>query len=142
MYHVRIKIVLLMLCCVLLMQCRTEVPLTEKELHTQVITSGTWILDHLTIDELEQNMFFKGMTLQFTDTSFTSVNGFPIWPQSSAWSFMDEAAKRIVRDGNVQFQIIEITDTKLVLRQQWERATFTAASNSSIMGNYIFTFKK
>ena len=126
----------------LLMHCRTEQPVTEKELHQQLITSGTWRLEHLTIDEVEQNVLFAGMTLHFTDTSFTSSNGFPIWPPSGAWSFSDEAGSKIVRDGNVQISIIEMTDSKLVLSTQWEKSTFSSGRNGSIIGNYIFTFTK
>lgn len=140
----KIKILLfLILCSALLTCCKKEEPLTAKEERQQLITSAKeWTLQSLTIDGADKTSLYAGLTLHFTDTGFTAQNGLPIWPVSSSWSFTDETGTTITRDGDVQLSIIEITETKLVIRLQWQNSTFAPGRVRSLKGEHIFTFVK
>src|SRR5882672_8968853 len=52
-----------------------------------LMKSGTWKLQTLTVDGVDQSASFPNMTLTFTDAGFTSTNGKDVWPAAGTWSF-------------------------------------------------------
>lgn len=112
---------------------------TEAEKTTKLLTASTWKLQSLTIDGVSDNNFFKGLTISFTETGYTTTNGDPIWPASGTWSYTDGAttARKIKRNDNVEVVIDEISPTGLTLSIQWDKTTTDGRTNS-IAGKHIF----
>lgn len=112
---------------------------TEAEKTTKLLTASTWKLQSLTIDGVSDSKFFKGLTLTFTETGYTSTNGDPIWPATGTWEFTDGAttARKIKRNDNVEVTIDEITATGVTFSIQWNKTT-TEGRASSIAGKHIF----
>jgi len=112
---------------------------TEAEKTTKLLTAATWKLQSLTIDGVSDNNFFKGLTITFSATGYTTTNGDPIWPASGTWDYADgpTSARKIKRNDNVEVTIDEITASNLTLSLQWDKTT-TGGRTSSIPGKHIF----
>jgi hypothetical protein len=112
---------------------------TEAEKTTKLLTAATWKLQSLTIDGVSDSNFFKGLTISFTETGFSTTNGDPIWPATGTWSYTDgtTTARKIKRNDNVEVAIDEITATGLTLSIQWDKTT-TGGRTNSIAGKHIF----
>jgi hypothetical protein len=112
---------------------------TEAEKTTKLLTAATWKLQSLTIDGVSDDKFFKGLTITFSATGYTTTNGDPIWPASGTWDYSDgpTSARKIKRNDNVEVTIDEITASNLTLSLQWDKTT-TGGRTSSIPGKHIF----
>lgn len=107
---------------------------------TKLLTSVTWEIQRVTADGVDVTGSYANLTVQFTDASFTSTNGEPVWPASGTWTFADNTAKVIVRDEDVAMTIETITNTELVLTLPWDHSTFGPGRARSVEGNYRFEF--
>ena len=85
----------------------------EEDVTLKQLTAGTWQMSSVTVDGVNQNALFTGLTLTFTATGYTAVNGDPVWPASGTWSFADADKKTIVRNDGVTVNLESISDNSL-----------------------------
>jgi len=122
--------------------CAEDKPLLATESITNKLIAHTWKINRVSIAEVDQTALFQGMTLVFTASSFTSVNGGVVWPGSGTWKYTDETGKAIKRGDDVVVNLVEVSDAKLQVTLTWSKNTFAPGRISSIRGLHVFEFTK
>lgn len=133
----------ILLLLILIVACKgtgTE-PSPSDEMKS-ILTSGTWNLQSVTVDNVDKTSTYAGLKLNFTATSFTSTNGHVVWPASGTWQFSGDSGKTIVRDDQTQVAIGDASSAKLVMSLTWNKTTLGSGRAESIKGNHVFTFTK
>jgi PBP1b-binding outer membrane lipoprotein LpoB len=125
-----------------LVGCGSYPAASASEITTSQLTSSGWKISSVQVDATDQTALFTNMTLSFTATNYTTTKGGVVWPASGTWSFVDNTAKKIKRNDNLEVTITEITDTTLKLSLTWATGTFGSGRTSSVAGNHIFSFVK
>jgi hypothetical protein len=115
---------------------------SQQELVTQKLTASPWVLQSVTVDGFDQTGTYSGMTLSFTSTGFTSVNGRGVWPDTGSWTWRNEEATSFSRNDGVIVSIQDISNTSLRIEMDWDETTFIRARTSSIGGKHVFVFGK
>jgi hypothetical protein len=130
--------------CLLLMlaSCGDDAAQSEADRVKDILKSGTWKVQTVSVDNTDQTLLYKNLTLTFTDANYTSTNGANVWPASGGWSFTDDTAKTILRSDGVSMYVGEANPTKLVLSFQWNNTTIGSGRGESIAGPHVFTFSK
>lgn len=144
-FSLRLAITCLLALVALLSSCKKNDPapsLTALEINSSLITSGSWKIQNVTIDGVDQSTLFTGLTLSFTSSTFTTSNGNQVWPASGTWSFINAEATKVLRSDNIEVTLGEISETKLVLSLPWNKTTFTGGRGSSLKGTHTFAFSK
>jgi hypothetical protein len=126
---------------VFLSGCKKDEP-TASEVTTNKLTSATWKIGSVTVNNTDQTPLFTNMTLKFTDTNYTTTNGGIVWPMSGTWTFVDDTAKEIKRNDDLEITIVEATDASLKLSLTWDTGTFGPGRVSSVVGVHVFSFGK
>jgi hypothetical protein len=114
---------------------------SETEVVKEKLTSSTWTLQNVTVDGVDQTAVYQGLTINFTETTYTTTKGGLVWPASGTWSFTDDTATTIKRDDGIEVGV-EVTDTSLKLTLTWAKATFGTGRVASVKGLHVFTFRK
>lgn len=120
--------------------CKDEVPETDRV--KGILKASTWTMQTVVVDAVDQSTVYKGLTLNFTDTGYSSTNGGIVWPASGTWVFADASAKTITRNDNLAITITEVTDAKLILSLTWAKTTLAGGRIESVKGLNVFTFTK
>ena len=120
--------------------CKDEVPETDRV--KGILKASTWTMQTVVVDAVDQSTVYKGLTLNFTDTGYSSTNGGVVWPASGTWVFADASAKTITRNDNLAITITEVTDAKLILSLTWAKTTLAGGRVESVKGLNVFTFIK
>lgn len=107
-----------------------------------ILTSGTWNLQNVLVDGIDQSSVYTGLTLRFTDNNFTSTNGRVVWPPSGTWQLSDDTGKNLTRGDGLPISIEEATTSKLVLKFTWNQTTLGQGRVNSVKGVNVFTFGK
>lgn len=115
-------------------------PVTEEEKVRNMLMSGTWQIQDVTVDGVNKNSLFNGFTIKFNDATYTTTNGGPIWPASGTWHVSNPTT--IVHNGGDVISISSITETSLVLNLEWDQTTLGGGRVESVSGNHTFTFSK
>lgn len=115
---------------------------STKESAAKLLTSASWKVQSVTIDGIDKTSVFSGLILSFTTSSFTAINGDPVWPASGTWNFLDEEAKIIERNDGLEITVSEISENKLGLTLDWSKTTFETGRNLSMKGVHKFNFGK
>jgi hypothetical protein len=105
-----------------------------------LLKSGTWKLKSLTVDGVDQTASFPNMTLKFTDTNYSSVNGKDVWPASGTWSFTSDAATAFDRNDGTQVSIDAISATDMTLSLNWTTTKLGPGRMQRIQGKNVFKF--
>jgi hypothetical protein len=125
-----------------LASCGDDAAQSEADRVKDILKSGTWKVQTVSVDNTDQTLLYKNLTLTFTDANYTSTNGANVWPASGGWSFTDDTAKTILRSDGVSIAVGEATTTKLVLSFDWANTTIGPGRVESIKGAHVFTFGK
>jgi hypothetical protein len=108
-----------------------------------ILTSGSWQLQSVTVDNVDKTSTYAGLTLSFTATAFTATNGHAIWPASGSWQFSDDSGKNLLRGDQLPITIGDATTSaKLVLSLNWNKTTYGSGRVASVKGNHVFTLGK
>lgn len=107
-----------------------------------ILISGTWALQTVLVDGVDQSTVYTGLTVRFTETNYTSSNGRVVWPASGTWQFVDNTGKSMVRNDGLVIEIEESNNSKLVLKLIWDKTTLGAGRTTSVKGAHVFTFGK
>lgn len=127
---------------VALSACDPKKDPSPKEAALQRLISGPWVLNTLTIDNVDQTSQFSGLTLSFTATNYSTTNGkAPVWPSSGTWAFKDDTGKSIVRDGSLDVTVSELIQNTLEVTFTMS-TTYGGGRVSSLGGNYKCRFTK
>lgn len=133
----------LALCLVLMLaSCGDDAAQSETDRVKDILKNGTWKVQTVSVDNTDQTLLYKNLTLTFTDANYTTTNGANIWPASGGWSFTDDTAKTILRSDGVSMAVGEAITTKLVLSFNWATTTIGPGRAESIQGPHVFTFGK
>jgi hypothetical protein len=116
---------------------------TEAEKRTTILTTGgTWNLQSVTVNNVDQTEVYEGLTLSFSSSGYTATNGGTIWPTSGSWDFTNDAGTTISRSDDLEISVTEITQSKLVLGLSWSTTTLGPGRTNSLAGAHVFTFTR
>lgn len=115
---------------------------SETDRVEAALRSGTWKVETVSVDDVDQTALYEHLTLTFTKTAYTTTNGANVWPASGGWNFTDDSATTILRDDGVVITVAEATTTKLVLSFDWATTTIGPGRTASTEGEHVFTFRK
>ena len=107
-----------------------------------LLTSGSWKMKTVTVDGVNENDLFTNLSVTFTATEFTTLNGEPVWPASGTWTFSGGDQNLIVRNDGIEVSVEEISETELTLKLLWSKTTLGSGRVESIQGNHAFVFGK
>lgn len=132
------------LMCLLMAQgCKKkDDPIPETSRVRSLLKANTWKMQAVTVDGTDQTTLYAGLTLNFTDTNYTTVKGGGVWPSSGGWTFTDDSAKTIKRSDGLEINMLEVTATSLKLGLIWSQGTIGPGRVNSVSGNHQFTFTK
>lgn len=123
--------------------CKEETPFSDQEQVTALLVSATaWQDPIVTVDDVDQSALYKDFSITFTNTTYTSANGSPVWKSAGTWMFKDEAARVMILDGTREVEITSISNELLELSLQWEEDTFEPGRIRSLKGKNKFKLKK
>jgi hypothetical protein len=149
--HLPLPIVLfgaIILSLTLLSACsdNSAVPPSDEENLIQLITSGTWILESVTIDGVEEPNLFKGMTLNMTRSTYSVVNGGKIWDKTNSWYPHSSSGKQYIYFSNLTMafpvEIEHINQETLSFSFHWNTTSLAGGREKSLEGDHVFVFKK
>src|SRR6478736_5015726 len=75
---------------------------SETEVVKEKLTSSTWTIQNVTVDGVDQTSVYQGLTINFTETTYTTTKGGLVWPASGTWSFTDETATTFKREDGIE----------------------------------------
>ncbi len=102
--------------------------------------TGTWRLGTVFNDNNDITNQFQGFELTFeADKTFITQNGGNAWPASGRFDFLDDNANLIVRNDDVEVEIVEITNTSLQL--SFTQSTLNGRA-AGITGSFSFSLIK
>lgn len=122
--------------------CKKDDPQPETERIQQLLTSGTWQIESVLVSDTDQTASFAGLTLSFTTTTYTTTNGGVVWPTNGTWEFVDDTAKKILRDDDVEITLVEVSQTSLKLAFANPTTTIGSGRVASLAGEHEFLFTK
>jgi len=123
------------------MSCEEPVSVPETERVTNLLKGSSWKISSVQVDGTSSSLF-TGMTLSFSNTTYSSTNASPVWPASGGWSFKDDAATTIRRSDGVEVVIENISETALALNLTWAKQTLGSGRSKSISGKHRFSLTK
>ena len=136
------SVMLLIMATLLLQSCGSKDPApSAKDQVKAKLTSATWKLQSVTVDGTDKTSIYAGLTMKFSDATFTTTNGDPVWLPSDTWTFSSDDGKTITRGDGLPITV-EVTDTTLKLSLMWSKTTYDGGRVSSIKGQHVFTLTK
>ena len=114
-------------------------PATEAQRVTGLMKAGTWKIQNVTVDGVDQTALFKNFTISFGDTNFTTVNGTVVWPPSGTWKFVNDQATSFTRDDGLVVTIQSISSTSFIMSLVWTKTTLGPGRMESVKGTTVFT---
>jgi|GEM_PF-1289148 len=108
----------------------------------ELLSAAEWNISEVRIDN-DISTTYAGLTLSFGEGTYTATNGGGIFPSSGTWVFPSIDADKVTLDNEIEMDILEISETSLVLFLVWDKNTIgTGGRGESIIGNYVFSFTK
>ena len=132
---------LLLLSILICFSCsKSEDVSPEKKTSKLLVGDGnkTWKVQSVSVNGVSQTALFTGLTIKFSDTSYTTANGGVVWPSPGSWAFTDKDAEAFMRGDGISVEV-EVTETSLKLYMVWSKTTYGGRVNS-VAGQHIFTF--
>ena len=106
-----------------------------------LLKSGTWKVNAVTVDGTNQLSLFTGLTVTFSASSFSAVNGGVVWPSSGTWT-LNTAGTTISRGDGLSISIDNISETALTLSLFWDKTILDGGRSQALEGDHVFTFGK
>jgi len=120
---------------------KTDPKPKDTEIVKEKLTNTTWTLQNVTVDDIDQTAVYQGLTINFTETTYSTAKGGLVWPSSGTWSFTDETATTIKRDDGMEIKI-DVSEVSLKLTLTWAKTTLGTGRLESVKGLHVFTFSK
>ncbi|MEQ8925891.1 MAG: hypothetical protein RLO81_08765 [Fulvivirga sp.] len=116
---------------------------TEVDRVFGLLSSSGWSVSEVLVDDLDFSSTYSGLSINFQEGTYTSVNGGAIFGASGTWNFTSSSAEQILIDGETEIDILEISENSLVVGLTWNQNTLgTGGRTSSVSGNHVFTFTR
>lgn len=122
--------------------CKGDDPQPETQRVIKLLSSGTWQIDQVWVDETDQTSFFTGLTLSFTKDTYVTTNGKGVWPATGTWEFANDSADKIIRDDGIEVTVLEVTKTSLKLSLTNPTIVIGSAKANGLAGAHEFHFVK
>ena len=108
----------------------TPVDSTEVTRVFNLLSSSEWQVSEVLVDDLDLSSIYPGLSLTFDESSGT-------------WVFTSTSAEQILLDNEVEMDVLEISESSLVIGLVWTQNTLGLGGRSeSVSGNHVFTFTK
>ena len=121
----------------------TPVDSTEVTRVFNLLSSSEWQVSEVLVDDLDLSSIYPGLSLTFDEGTYTSENGGGIFESSGTWVFTSTSAEQILLDNEVEMDVLEISESSLVIGLVWTQNTLGLGGRSeSVSGNHVFTFTK
>lgn len=118
----------------------TPQPLSPQDQTKALLTDGTWKLQSESANGVDQTQLYKGLTVTFTSSGYTTTSSDVIWPVHGTWSF-DGKTTNIKRNDGIAVQI-DVSADRLVMTLVWNKTTLGSGKINSTSGQNIFTMVK
>jgi hypothetical protein len=123
--------------------CKKDNEPTVQERITSILTSAeAWQNPEVTVDGVDYSDLYKDFSIKFTNSTYTTTKGTPVWEDNGTWVFLNEAATFIKMDDLREVEINSITNDFLELSFQWDENTFEPGRSNSVKGKQKFKLKK
>jgi hypothetical protein len=150
-----LSVFVLLTVCITFVHCGGDDPKpdpepTQREKVTALLTAngGKWQPSGavgITVDGVDvTSELFENFSITFSETTFTTTGTSPVWLRSDTWTFKNDNADVIIRgqDGK-EVSILEISETQLKLKLEWDETTTTSGGRKkSLKGTHEFTLNK
>ena len=121
----------------------TPVDSTEVTRVFNLLSSSEWQVSEVLVDDLDLSSIYPGLSLTYDEGTYTSENGGRIIESSGTWVFTSTSAEQILLDNEVEMDVLEISESSLVIGLVWTQNTLGLGGRSeSVSGNHVFTFTK
>jgi hypothetical protein len=125
----------------LLVQCKPSPELSANERTQRLLVNKDWDMTIVTVDGIARSIY-PGLSLNFQQSVYTSVNGLDVFPASGTWRFSGSDGKLIIRDDGLEITIESIDDGQLILSFYWADSNFVGGRKSELAGSHRLTFRK
>ncbi|QSE97437.1 hypothetical protein [Fulvivirga lutea] len=116
---------------------------TEVERVFNLLSASGWNVSEVLVDDLDFSSTYAGLSLTFQEGTYNSVNGGAIFQSSGTWNFTSTSATQILLDGDLEMDVLEISENTLVVGLTWNQNTLgTGGRTASVSGNHVFTFTR
>lgn len=140
-FKANIALIFLLITCLYSSGCKKEDDPTPTELAFAKLKAKTWAVNTVTVDNTDHSDLFPGLSLTFSDKTFSASNGNLVWPATGTWEFNDAEGTSILRDDGLVITIVELTESSLVLALDWDTIVFEPGRSRSVAGRHVFRFK-
>lgn len=121
----------------------TPVDETEVARVFSLLSASPWNVSAVTVDDLDFSSTYSGLNLSFAEGTYTSSNGGGIFSSAGTWVFASSAAEQLILDGDLEVDVLEISETSLVIGLvSTETSLGTGGRSESVSGTHVFTFTK
>ena len=104
-------------------------PEDPKLVTTKILLQKIWLLKNVTIDGVQSDLY-SGLSIDFSENSFTSTKGGALWPSFGQWKFGDSEGKVIVRNDGLEISIESITSESFIISFLWTKTTLSGRGKS------------
>jgi hypothetical protein len=125
----------------MILTCCSKSTPSAEEVTIKKLTASTWMMKTVTVDNVDQTAVYKGLTIKFTSTGFSTTSGGIVWPSSGTWTFNSTDGTTIKRDDGIIVTVLA-SDSSLKLTLNWTKTTLGKGRVSSVSGKNEFTFGK
>ncbi|WP_420583421.1 hypothetical protein [Reichenbachiella sp.] len=121
----------------------TDEELSKEEITKQKLTESPWGDPVVLVDGVDESATYLDFSIDFSDGTYTSENGEPIWASSGTWEFKDNTGSVMILDGDLEVTVNAVDAESLELALQWEQTTFELEGRTrSIFGRHLFFMRK
>ena len=113
---------------------------SDSEVILKKLMAHPWQLSNALVDGTDKTSLYSGLSLTFTKTNITATDITPSWPTTGTWEFTDAKAKAIIRNDDLEIQLVEVSKDLLKISYTWNSTTFEPGRVKSVSGNHVLTF--
>lgn len=107
-----------------------------------LLIAGEWPVQSVQVNGVDRTSVYTGLSLRFTQSSYSTTQGRAVWPGSGTWQFTDDSATTLLRNDGLEVRIGSITHTRLELELTWTQQTLGHGRIASVAGRHVFVFVK
>ncbi len=102
-----------------------------------LLKTSAWKLKSVTVDGVAKDLY-SDLTITFSEGSFTSSGGEPVWTSTGTWTFTDDDATAFKRNDQTVVSISAVDANNLTLSMTWSQNTIGPGRASSVAGVHVF----
>jgi hypothetical protein len=113
---------------------------SASEVMLKKLMAHPWQLSSALVDGTDKTSVYSGLSLTFTKTNITATDITPSWPTTGTWEFTDGKAIAIIRNDDLEIQLVEVSKDVLKISYTWSSTTFEPGRVKSVSGNHVLSF--